>query len=117
MNVLGRLVIVAGLGSLLLAACGSDDDSGGGGGDDRVALCKQTCEKIQSVCFGDAGSPGGCDTTCTNQQSDAGPGGSSCTNESEIVAAFKACLEKTTCQELLTCPTTLPPCRGGSGGG
>jgi hypothetical protein len=116
MNVLGRLVIVAGLGSLLLAACGGDDSSGGGG-DDRLALCKQTCEKFQSVCFGDAGPTVNCDTNCNNQQGDAGSGEGSCTNESEIIAAIKACLEKTTCQELLSCPTTVPPCRGGSGGG
>ena len=99
MNILGRVVIVAGLGSLLWTACGGDDDGGGGGGDDRVALCTEACEKLRSVCFGDAGG-----------------GGGSCSNESDIVTALKACLEKTACADLISCTAAVPRCQGGSGG-
>ena len=115
MNVLGRVVIVAGLGSLLWTACGGDDNGGGGGGDDRVALCTEACEKVRSVCFGDAGGPTNCAGSCS--PSDAGGGGGSCSNESDIVTALKACLEKTACSDLLGCVAAVPRCQGGGGSG
>ena len=114
MNILGRVVIVAGLGSLLWTACGGDDNGGGGGGDDRVALCTQVCEKFQAACFGDAGASN-CASTCGS--SDAGGGGGSCSNESEIVTALKACLEKTSCADLLSCTAGGPRCQDGGGSG
>ena len=117
MKAFGWFVVFAGFGPLVWAACGGDDDDGGGGGgEDRVALCKQACEKLLSVCFGDGG--GGM-TSCANScsMSDAGTSGGTCSNESEMVAAFKACLEKTTCSDLLACMSAAPRCQGGSGGG
>jgi len=112
MKALGWLV-VAGFGSLVWAACGGDDDNGGGGGEDRVALCKQACEKLLSVCFGDGGDGM---TSCANSCSTSSDAGT-CSNESEMLAAYKACLEKATCTELLGCMSAAPRCQTGSGGG
>jgi hypothetical protein len=113
MNVFARFVVVAGLASLLWGACGGDDD--GGGGDDRLALCNELCEKFKSTCFGDAGGTINCASNCNPP--DGGSGGGSCSNESQIVTAIKACLEKTACQDLLMCTSTVPRCEGGSGAG
>jgi hypothetical protein len=116
MKALGRFVVIAGFGSLVWAACGGDDDDGGGGGgEDRVALCKQACEKLLSVCFGDGGGGTSCANSCTT--SDAGTSGATCSNESEMLAAYKACLEKATCTELIGCMSAAPRCQTGSGAG
>jgi hypothetical protein len=112
MNIFGWFVVVAGFGSLFWGACGGDDDEGGGSGADLVAICKETCAKVQSACFGiDAGGDSPiCASTCP---SDAGV----CSNESEIVSARKACSANTTCEDLLRCTAAIPRCQSGSGGG
>jgi hypothetical protein len=107
MNVAGRSVVVAFVGTLLWAACGSDNDSGG---EDSAALCKQGCDKVVSLCFADAGD----NFQCTCPLPPDG-GASPCANQSEMTAAYKACLEKTTCQDLLTCK--IPKCVMGDAGG
>ena len=106
MRVLGRSVVVAFVGTLLWAACGSDSS---GGGDDPVALCKQACNKLVG-CY-DGGLPVNCDTQCT--QTDGGGGGTTCTNQAEITAAYKACLDKS-CGELVACFEKIPACQGGT---
>ena len=105
MNVAARSVVIAFVGTLLWAACGSDDS----GGDDLVALCKQACAKAQSLCFADSGQT----FECKCNPPDAGA--TTCTNEDEISAAYKACLEKNSCNDLLGCK--IPKCEvGGSNG-
>ncbi len=117
MNVLRRSVAVAWVGALLWSACGGDSD---GDSNDAVAVCKQGCTKIQSLCFPDAGGTTDCDANCAPR--DGGGGGGTCTNQDEITAAAKACLDKNTCTDLLTCSAAIPDCQrdpsgaGGSGG-
>jgi hypothetical protein len=111
MKVLVRSVAVAWVGTLLWAACGGDDD---GNSDDPVAICIQGCTKVQSLCSPDAGGTTNCDNICVAR--DGGGGTTSCTNQNEITAASKACLEKNTCQELLACSAQVPRCQGGTGG-
>jgi hypothetical protein len=109
MNVLGRFVGVVVLAMVLWPACGGDDSSGG---DDSVTLCKEACGKMQSLCFPDGG--GGTDSCLSG--CNPKDGGSICTNESDIAAAAKNCLAKTTCQDFLSCLQGLPPCEGGGTG-
>ena len=106
MNVAGRSVVVAFVGALLWVACGSDSS----GGDDPVALCKQGCAKVESLCFADSGGTFECNCTAPD-----GGGSTTCTNQDAINAAYKACLEKNTCAELLGCK--IPKCEGGGAGG
>jgi hypothetical protein len=106
-----RYVAVALAGTLIWAACGGDDSEG----DDVVASCKQACNKLVSLCFADAGGFFNCDTSCAPKDG-GGTGGSQCTNTSEANAAFKACLEKNTCDELTSCFRAVP-CQGGTGAG
>jgi hypothetical protein len=115
MNIAGRSVAIAVIGTLLWAACGSDDS-----GDDPIALCNQGCAKIRSLCLADAGGTFECN--CTPTDGGGGGGGPTCTNQDAINAAYKACLEKNTCEELLACK--VPKCErvgaggaGGAGGG
>src|SRR5690348_16151106 len=105
MNVAGRSVVIAFVGTLLWVACGGDNNSG----DDPVALCKEGCAKVQSLCFPDAGGTLECKCTATD-----GGAGTTCTNQDAINAAYKACLDKTTCQDFLNCQ--IPKCEGGGTG-
>jgi hypothetical protein len=106
-----RYVALAFVGTVVWAACGGDDSSG----DDPVASCKQACNKFVSVCYPDAGDFFNCDSSCTPRDG-GGTGGSNCTNASEMSAAYKACLEKNTCDELMACYRAVPPCQGGGTG-
>ena len=110
MNVVGRSVVVVFVGTLLWAGCGTDDNAG----DDPLALCKQGCSKVESLCFADSGGTFECHCTAPDggSGSDASSGATTCTNQDAINAAYKACLDKTTCTEFLECK--IPKCeRGG----
>jgi hypothetical protein len=108
-----RYIAFAFLGTLIWAACGGDDDSGSG---DPVASCKQACNKFVSLCYPDAGGFFNCDTSCSPRDGGNG-GGGTCSNASEVSAAYKACLQKNTCEELMSCYSSVPPCQGGTGSG
>jgi hypothetical protein len=93
---------------------------GGSSSDDPVALCKEGCDKTISLCFKDAGSIAGmsvdslkstCSSNCTTN---AGTSQKSCSNSSEIISAYKTCLGKSTCSELMSCDQTVPACKGGT---
>ena len=95
--------------------------TGGGGTGGTEAFCTQACEKI-GTCRADAGIPvqdivDSCKTACHTNVNP--PGSVICTNESEIVAASEACLQRS-CAEIQTCLDDVPACHagvGGSGGG
>ena len=110
---------VAFIGVAAWAACGGDDDDGGAN-EDPVALCKQSCGTTISLCFADAGDTATIKSTCENACTNNSQGGTStttCTNANDIVAAFKACLKKTTCTDYQNCLQTVPRCQGGGSGG
>jgi hypothetical protein len=114
MNVLRAPLVLGFVGTLLFASCG------GGGSDDPVALCKQGCAKQFSLCFADAGATAAtfqsiCESSCSSNTSVNQT--KTCTNSSAIIAAYKTCLAKTTCDELTTCESALPDCAGGGTGG
>src|SRR6185295_16986522 len=84
-----------------LSTCGGS--GGSNGGDDPVALCKQGCDVYTNLCFPDAGIAGGtakgfCQDACNDPRV---MNARSCSNGPAIVAAYKACLGKQTCQEVM----------------
>ena len=111
MKVINRSMFMALFGVLWLA-CGGDDDNTGSGSD-PVETCKQGCRTSQSLCYPDAGEgTSACENTCASQDAGTGP---VCKNQSEITAAFKACLQKTTCQDFTICLVAIPRCKDGTG--
>jgi hypothetical protein len=111
MMVINRFVFTTLIG-VLCAGCGGDDDSTGSGSD-AVETCKQACRTSQSLCHPDAGEgTSGCENTCASREGGTGP---VCTNQSEITAAFKGCLQKTTCQDFTICLSVIPRCKDGTG--
>jgi hypothetical protein len=99
--------------ALTLSACG-----GGSTKEDPVALCKQGCDKAISLCAVDAGIPTAtlkmiCETSCATST----PTGTTCKNSSAIIAAYKVCQSKTTCDEYTACGESIPACEGGGSGG
>lgn len=113
MNVL-RIVSVVSLLSVFTVSCGGDSKS-----DDPVALCKQACSKGGDLCASGLGvTPAQfkaiCEPACT---SNMGPSGMTCTNSGAIINAFKACLNKTTCDEYTACGESVPACQGGGSTG
>ncbi len=113
MNILRAQVVLSFVGALLMAGCGSSSSGG-----DPVALCKQRCTKYLALCLPDAGELGAtakalCESGCTSPTTT----GTTCSNASAISTAYKACLQKTTCDELTTCSEAVPVCVGGGSGG
>lgn len=111
MKVINRSMFMALFGVLWLA-CGGDDDNTGSGSD-PVETCRQGCRTSQSLCYPDSGEgTSACENTCASQDAGTGP---VCKNQSEITAAFKACLQKTTCQDFTICLVAIPRCKDGTG--
>ena len=112
MKVLDRLALTALIG-VLCVGCGGDDDGSANGGDDAVETCKQGCRTSQSICRPDASDgTSGCENACASRDGGTSP---SCTNQSDITAAFKVCLQKATCQDFTICIAALPRCKDGTG--
>ena len=105
MHVLGKPIVVA-LVAVLFGACGDDDTDG----DDPVALCKEACDKLKSLCSPDAGGDASCESTCGARF--GGADGGSCSNKSDITTAHKTCMEQTTCSALTSCLLRIPQCQG-----
>jgi hypothetical protein len=111
MKAINRFVFITLIG-VLGVGCGGDDDTIGSGSD-AVETCKQGCRTSQSLCQPDAGEvTSACENTCTARDGGTGP---VCTNQSEITAAFKTCLQKTTCQDFNICLAAIPRCKDGTG--
>jgi len=110
--------LLALLAAPFVLTCGSSSGIKNGG-DDPVALCNQTCDVYANLCFPDAGQAGTlakgvCQTSCS---SPSVMNSKSCSNGDQIAAAYKACLDKTTCAEVMSCNASVPPCAGGNGAG
>ena len=111
MKAINGFVILAFVG-VLCVACGSDDEATASGSD-AVETCKRGCRTSQSLCHPDAGEEtSACENTCTSRDDDTGP---ACTNQNDITAAFKTCLQKTTCQDFTICLIAVPRCKEGNG--
>jgi hypothetical protein len=109
-------VIVMSLGGLAVCGLGC---GGSGKATDPLALCSQACEKEVPLCApgATAAVTAQAVTLCKASCPTTVAGGTSCTNLAAIVAAYQACLDKTTCADLTDCAGTIPACVGGGGSG
>jgi hypothetical protein len=112
MNFLRTSAVLSCVCLTFLGACGGSSST-----NDPVALCKQGCAKGVSLCYADAGDTGPtykavCESACATAAAEA----KMCSNSSAITAAYKVCLNKTTCDDLMACSQALPDCIAGGGG-
>jgi hypothetical protein len=108
--ILGGMLLVVAFLAGTTQGCGSSS-----GGDNYVDLCNRGCEKF-GACNADAGVPVAgivqqCKSNCTSMGQQTG----TCSNQTQIVNAFKVCLD-VSCEALDGCLEGIPACVGGSGG-
>ena len=103
----GMLLVVAFLAGTT-QGCGSSS-----GGDNPVDLCNRGCDKYV-MCNPEAQAfTAQCKSLCSSMA----PGsGGTCTNQTEVVNAIKACLNAS-CADLDACQAAVPECEGGTGAG
>ncbi len=119
---LRRIEVLLSFACALLPAALTIGCGGGGSSssDNPVALCMQGCDKTVSLCYADGGtSASSIKNQCASSCSSTGGSTSqqTCSNSNAIISAYKGCLAKTTCNDLMSCVTMIPPCEGGATGG
>ena len=112
-------LVLALVAAPFVPTCGGNSSGIKSGGDDPVALCNQSCDVYVNLCFPDAGQAGTlakgvCQTTCS---SPSVMNSKNCSNGPQIAAAYKACVDKTTCSDVMACSAAVPPCAGSNGAG
>ena len=104
-TILGGMLLMVAFLAGTTQGCGSSSDS-----DNVVDLCNRGCDKY-GTCFPEATAfVPQCKSSCTSMTS----GGQTCTNQTAIVNAFKACIDGT-CSALEACLGGIPECQGGTG--
>jgi len=104
-TILGGMLLVVAFLAGTTQGCGSSSDS-----DNVVDLCNRGCDKY-GTCFPEATAfVPQCKSSCTSMTS----GGQTCSNQTAIVNAFKACLD-VSCSALEGCLGGIPECQGGTG--
>lgn len=101
----GMLLVVAFLAGTT-QGCG-----GGDGGNNYADICNRGCDKF-AMCYPEAAAfVTQCKSGCTSM----GQGTTTCTNQTAIVNAAKACLD-VPCAQLEACQDGIPDCVTGAGG-
>jgi hypothetical protein len=104
----GSMLLVVAFLAGTTQGCGSSS-----GSDSPIDLCNRGCDKYVMCNPEDQAFLAQCKSLCSS----SAPGsGQTCTNQTAIVNAAKACLNAS-CADFDGCQESIPECQGGTGGG